>query len=227
MPRKTFLIRRIKAQTPANDTAGKYLFDWRTKDLHYAPESFPRLTSEQLFGNSLPLEMEVGCSTGEFLTSLAREDKEANFLGVDINLKSLFMAVETASGLALDNIKFIKAPIQQLYPLLDPASLRAIYLHFPDPYLRPKYRKHRIFSQLFLDYAHKALVPGGLLSVVTDHQALFMLALSIMERDTRFVRLHEERYLIGFDPEVKSRYQRYWESHGASIFRLEVEKTGG
>ena len=43
--------------------------------------------------------MEVGCSTGEYPCSLAQATPGHNFLGVEINLKSLHLAVHNAATL--------------------------------------------------------------------------------------------------------------------------------
>jgi hypothetical protein len=34
--------------------------------------------------------------------------------------------------------------------------------------------------------------------------------------------LHADRYLVGFEPRVKSRYQRIWEGHGIPTLRFEL-----
>ena len=171
------------------------------------------------------MELEIGCGTGEYLCSLAQHNPEINYLGLDINLKSLFVAVETARTLSLDNARFIKAPVQFVYHLLEDESLGAVYLHFPDPLLRPKYRKRQIFTEEFLSNIHRALVPGGRLSIVTDNRELFEKILKVMEGDARFNKTHSEPYAMGFEPSVKSRYQLYWESHDSSILRLELAKV--
>jgi hypothetical protein len=59
---------------------------------------------------------------------------------------------------------------------------------------------------------------------MTDHQAFFMEMLALVERDSRFQKTHEARYLIGFEPEVKSRFQRIWARHGLPILRCELRK---
>jgi len=46
----------------------------------------------------------------------------------------------------------------------------------------------------------------------------------VVEADSRFQKNHPERYLMGFEPEIKSRFQRIWERHGLPILRLEVRK---
>jgi tRNA (guanine-N7-)-methyltransferase len=50
----------------------------------------------------------------------------------------------------LENVVFLRADFRLLYPLLAPGSLDAVYLHFPDPNVRPKFRKHRVFCARFL-----------------------------------------------------------------------------
>src|SRR5690349_11991348 len=151
MTRKSFAIRHLRLSPPDEETARKYFLSWHSGDLHGAPETFPRVTSEALFGCERALEVEIGCGTGEHLCDLAAERPGTNFVGIDLSLKSLYVAVERAREMSLDNIKFIKAGIQHVYQLFEPASLRAVYLHFPDPCLRPKHRKRRIFNESFLE----------------------------------------------------------------------------
>ncbi len=209
---------------PDEQTLRKYLLEWRTEDLYHNPGAFPRLTSEQLFGRAGPLSLEIGCSTGEYLCGLAQRNRSELFLGVDSNRKSLLAAVELGVSLGLDNIRFIKAPVQWLYPLFAPNSLHVVYIHFPDPSLHPKQRKRQILNRRLMDALHFALVPGGLLSFVTDNATLFDNILALVESDPRFRKTHSERYLEGFNPEVKSRYQLYWEQHGVPIKRVELAR---
>jgi tRNA (guanine-N7-)-methyltransferase len=225
MPRKSFAIRRLKWSPPDAETAGKYLLEWHSGELYHSPEAYPRIDSAHLFGNEQSLELEIGCGTGEFLCALAARQPGTNFVGVDISLKSLYAAVERARSTGLDNVKFVKAAIQFVYPLLIPGSLHAVYLHFPDPCLRPKYRKRRVFNDTFLDQVQRALAPGGSLSVMTDVPELFTAMLGAIESDPRFEKAHAERYLVGFEHEAKSRYQAVWERYGTSPLRFEVRKV--
>jgi tRNA (guanine-N7-)-methyltransferase len=221
MTRKSFLMRFVKSEPPDDEALQKYLLYWRSKELYENPHNFPTLDSPHLFGNERPLCLEIGCSTGEYICSLAAKDPATNFLGVEINLKSLYVAVRHAADLSLDNIRFIKAPFQNLFPLLAPQSLQAVYLHFPDPSLHPKQRKRQILNTTLCDAIYTALVPGGTWSIVTDNPTLFTSTiLPLIEGDSRFKKAHSERYLLGFEPEVKSRYQLYWEKLGATIYRV-------
>jgi tRNA (guanine-N7-)-methyltransferase len=218
-------MRHVALREPDAITGERYLRVWHSGDLYNQPDDFPRLTSEQLFGNSKPLEIEIGCSTGEYLCSLAAANPTHNFLGIEINLKSLYVAVHNAARRGLDNILFIKAPAQDTYRLMPPNSLHAVYLHFPDPSLHPKYRKRRLLTPTFLDKLHEVLVPGGIFSFVTDKEELFLDVLPMLENDPGFEKAHPEPYLRGFEPIAKSRYQLYWERHGGVIYRVELRNV--
>jgi tRNA (guanine-N7-)-methyltransferase len=223
-PRRTFLLRHVKHIEPDEAVLARYLLHWHTGDLYHHSNDFPRITSQALFSNDRPLELEIGCGTGEFICHLADATPEHNYVGLDVSLKSLYAAIYEADERCLENIRFIKASSQLIYPLLEDDSLRAVYIHFPEPILRPKFRKRRLFNPPFLREMTRALSPGGILSIVTDSEELFQGILAQVETQHALRRTHEERYLLGFDPPVKSRYQQYWEGHGVTIYRLELVK---
>jgi tRNA (guanine-N7-)-methyltransferase len=221
---RRLLSRQIRLRPLDELTIKHYLCAYDARSLYHHPEIFPRLRSRELFENDAPLELEVGCGTAEFLCSLAAKAPGVNFVGVDVALRPLYKAVEIASSLKLGNIRFIHANFAQMYPLLEPSALRQVYVHFPDPNTRSKFQRRKLVTPAFLDAIYLALVSGGGLSLMTDHAELFQELLAVTEADGRFEKAHAERYLIGFEPEVKSRFQRIWERHNMPILRLEVRR---
>ncbi|HEV2237045.1 MAG TPA: tRNA (guanosine(46)-N7)-methyltransferase TrmB [Ktedonobacterales bacterium] len=219
---RRLLNRHIRPRPLDDQEIARYLRVYDARALYQHPEAFPPLCSPALFGNDAPLELEVGCGTAEFLCSLAASEREVNFVGVDIARRPLYKAIGYAAPLALTNLRLLQADFAQLYPLLAPHSLRRVYVHFPDPHARPKFQRRRVVTPAFLSAIHRTLVPGGSLSVMTDHAALFQEMLAVVEADCRFQKTHDERYLTGFEPALKSRFQRIWERHGLPILRLEV-----
>jgi tRNA (guanine-N7-)-methyltransferase len=222
MPRRR--LDRKKVPTPDKQTAARYLLELPGDRLYREPLAFPEIGSASLFGDEKPLELEIGCGNGEFLCSLARTYPGTNFVGVEVKEKSVHQAVATAAAADLDNVLILKANFRLLYPLLVPGSLSAVYLHFPDPNTRPKFRKRRIFSHHFLTAMHAATTPDGRISVMTDHEGLFMEMLELAESDGSWQKTHAERYLVGFEAESPSRFQRIWEGHGMSTLRFELAK---
>jgi len=223
MPRRT-VFRNLAQISLDQATRERYLIMFSSHYLYHHIEHIPPLTSDTLFANQQPLELEIGCGYGDFLCSLAQANPARNFLGIDISYQALQRAAFTASTLALENIKFVAADAHRLFPLFAPNSLQAVYLHFPDPNRRRKFRKRQIFTPTLLDVLSQALCPDGRLSVMTDHCEYFLEMLELVEQDARFEKTHADRYLTGFDAPVLSRYQRLWERHGLPTLRFEVRR---
>jgi tRNA (guanine-N7-)-methyltransferase len=217
-------MRGARFQPPDPQLIERYLLFFNSKELFWSQDRFAPIDSLHLFGNHLPIQLEIGCGSADFLCALALEHPHINFVGIDISLKPLFKAIRTAATHALPNIKFIKGDFKRMYPLLPADALQAAYLHFPDPNMRQRFRKRRIVSPGFLHEIHRALMPGGLLSIMTDHYEFFMEMLALIEQDDRLVKTHAERYLIGFEAQVKSQFQCMWERHGLPTLRVEFQK---
>ena len=216
------VLRYLKTKEPEQTARQRYLMQYPSGALYHHSEHFLPLTSPALFGDTRPLELEIGCGSGEYLCLLACQNPDHNFVGIDKSRKAIYRGVQAAADMGLSNVKFIEADFHLMYPLLSPSSLRVVYLHFPDPYGRPQLRRRRIFSPMFLDHIAAALQVGGLLSVVSDHEEFFMEMLALIEQDERFAKQHEERYLQGFDVGIKSRFQHIWEGYGVVPLRFVV-----
>jgi tRNA (guanine-N7-)-methyltransferase len=119
-----------------------------------------------------------------------------------------------AADRQMTNLLVLRADFKLLAPLLPQGGWRAVYLHFPDPPHKREDEKRVIFDAQFLDQMSTTLERGGALSVVSDHEAFFARMLQLAEGDARFSKTHTERYLDGFEPAVKSRFQRVWERKG-------------
>ena len=219
-------ISRVKYIPPSEQVAEKYLREWDHKALYEHPEDFPALTAENLFGEPGPLSLDIGTGTGEFLNAAARQHPVKHYLGVEISRRAVYYAIDQAARRKLENVLYIKADFNLLYPLFAPDSLEMVYLNFPDPnYGGANRRKNRIFSPRFLDLMADALTGDGRLQVVTDQFPFFKDMLTIAESDARFKKSHPEAYLTDFSPPAKTRFQMAWEKFDRSVFRFELQKV--
>jgi tRNA (guanine-N7-)-methyltransferase len=171
MTRRKFL-RYTRAGHFNTQNIEQYIRFFHPAELYQHLERFPILDSANLFGNCQPLELEIGCGSAEPLSALAEAHPETNYLGIDISGPSIQKAAEIAARQQLQNILFLNADFHQLTPLLAADSLRAVYLHFPDPHAKPGYKKRRIFSQSFLEIMASVLQPEGLLRAYPKTRAL-------------------------------------------------------
>lgn len=218
-------LARVKLRPLAPHAEAKYFRNWSSNELRLAPQRFPSLTSAALFGNSKPLEVEIGSGTGEFLVQLAAQNPHTNFLGIDVSRRRSLYAAALAADAALENVLFIRANFRLLSGLAPEAGWQRIYLHFPDPIHKHKDQKRSVYGPGFLDAVAHALAPGGQFSLVSDKPAVFFPLLEQIEADPRFEKRHAERYLEGTAELPKSRFQHIWERRGVVPFRLLVRRT--
>lgn len=207
-------LARIKLQPLPPEAAAAYLLEWHPRQLALDPSAFPALTAPALFANTHALQVEIGAGSGEYLCSLAAGQPQHNFLGIEVSRRAVYQAVLHAAQAGLANLKLLRADFKLLLPLLPAAAWQRVYLHFPDPQLKPSDAKRILFDQAFLDAMARTLLPGGELSVVSDQAAFFAQMLELAEGDSRFEKTHAERFLHGFEPRVKSRFQQVWERKG-------------
>lgn len=218
-------ISRVKLIPPSEETAQKYLSEWENEALHHHPAEFPHLTAQNLFGKDGLLSLDIGCGTGEYLNALATANPQRLYFGVEISRRAIYHAVNQAASRKLENIRYIKADFRLLYPLFIPHSLEEVYLIFPDPnYGGRKNRKNRIFSPAFLDLMAATLAPQGAIKVVTDQEPFLYDMLEIAEADARFEKPHEARFLQGFSPPEKTRFQMAWEKYNRPVFRFVLNR---
>lgn len=219
-------IGRVRLEEPSAEARESYLLEWDTKTLALTPEQYPQLTTKNLFGADGPLEVEVGPGTGEYLCQLAQEHPQRRYLGIEASRRSIYYAVNMSAERELANVRWLRANVKLLYPRFPDATWQTIYLHFPDPAHKPKDEKHIVFDADFLDATYRALRPGGRISVVSDQAEFFMMMLERAEADGRFEKAHAARYLEGFEPPVKSRFQQFWEGKGINPRQFILIKPG-
>ncbi len=219
---------RLNVAPPPPELAARYLRAWPGRELYAAPERFPPVSSPGLFGDGRPLELDIGCATGELVLALARMRPEANYVGVDIVAKPLWRAVERAAAAGLDNVIFLQADVRLLYRQIPDGALRAAYIHFPAPMLRNSQRKGRLVSAAALAELSRCLAPGGVLSVMTDQEALYEELLALLPGAPALALVPPERWSVAMTELVKSHYHRRWEERGRPILRAElVRRPGG
>jgi tRNA (guanine-N7-)-methyltransferase len=127
-----------------------------------------------IFGNSNPVEVEIGPGKGGFLLSLARNTPGHNFFGVEILSRR---ATRLASLIERDgpaNVMAIHADITCLLPLMIwPASVTTYHLYFPDPWWKRRHHNRRLFRDDFTTALVRTLVPGGTIFLASDVEKYF------------------------------------------------------
>lgn len=137
-----------------------------------------------------PLEIEVGCGKGRFLTRRAAANPDCDFIGIERMLGRVRLFAGKCRRAGLRNARILR--LEALYTfhyLLPPHHARRVYVFFPDPWPKRKHHSHRLFGPLFLDALWKRLEIGGRIEFATDHAEYFEAVCGCFARDSRFRRV--------------------------------------
>ena len=127
-----------------------------------------------LFGNSQPVEVEVGFGKGMYLLSASTARPDVNFLGIEIVRKYALYAATRIAIRNLGNVKVACADAKVLMrDRIVEQTVQAVHVFFPDPWWKKRHHKRRLFTPDFVASVERILKIGGHFHVVTDVEEYF------------------------------------------------------
>lgn len=162
----------------------------------------------EIYPNFAKHVFELGCGSGRHLIARASESPETAYFGVDLRFKRIFRAAQKAAALNLKNVFFLQLDAKYLRDLIlaapTPQSaapntpITGIYMNFPDPWGKLRWRKNRMYSEAFLNTAADILRPDGWISFTSDHEEYFEDALQKTTAHTQFAIDHSTRGILQY-----------------------------
>jgi tRNA (guanine-N7-)-methyltransferase len=124
-----------------------------------------------VFGRQAPLALEIGCGIGHFITALAGQHPEINYLAIDIYNKGCLKSCRKLEAVGLTNVRIMRIEARELLlKAVPPDSLQAIYINCPDPWPKQRHRDRRLVKRDFLELALSRLAPEGELFFSSDQR---------------------------------------------------------
>ena len=115
----------------------------------------------KLFKNDNPIYAEFGTGRGKFITTLAKQNPDINFIAFEIKEEVLLKAVEKADMDNLNNIVFAWANVGNALDYFDSNELSRIYINFCDPWPKTRWAKRRLTHSNFLNIYKEILNEKG------------------------------------------------------------------
>ncbi len=178
------------------------------------------IDTKAIFGNSNPVELEVGCGKGSFIVQLAQRNPDINYIAIERSANVLVTGAELALEKDVNNIYFINTQAEYLPRLLAPKSVERIYLNFSCPFPKNKYAVHRLTHTRFLDIYRELLSDGGDIHQKTDNKPFF--EWSLFQYEHGGYKVSEVTYDLansGFSGNIMTEYEARFTSLGFPICR--------
>ena len=177
----------------------------------------------ELFGNDHPIHIEVGMGKGQFIMTLAQQNPDINYIGIEKYSSVLVRALEKYHTYEGDNIFFLRMDAEEIADVFDENEVGRIYLNFSDPWPKDRHAKRRLPSKEFLALYDKFLKKDGQLEFKTDNKDLFDFSLEeIKEADWELpvvtFDLHNDSVLN--EGNVMTEYETRFSQMGNPICKL-------
>lgn len=177
---------------------------------------------KDIFRNSNPVEIEIGCGKGQFVAEIAKLHPEINFIAVERTKNVIVEAMEKIKSIGLTNVRFINCPAEYLENYFPQHSIEKIYLNFSPPFPKNRYAKHRLTHENYLKIYKKILKPCAEIHMKTDNVKLFEFTINSMSGfGFTLKNVTFDLHSSDFSGNIVTEYEKRFTDMGYPIYRLE------
>lgn len=181
------------------------------------------INTEELFGNSNPVVLEIGCGKGRFACELAKRNPDINVLALEKCANVIVMASEAATNENISNLKFLRCGAEYLEKYIKPESIERIYLNFSCPYPKKRYANHRLTNERFLKSYKVILKKGAEIHQKTDNMHFFEYSIEKYSELGFVMRnVSLDLHKSDFEGNIVTEYEQRFLDLGQPIYRLEA-----
>jgi tRNA (guanine-N7-)-methyltransferase len=174
--------------------------------------------------------VELGSGSGEHLIAQALRAPDTLHIGFELRFKRVFRTAEKSEEALADNMIVLQGDATVLPQMFKPGSLAGIYVNFPDPWAKPRQRKHRLLNTNFLDTILTHLTPGGFFSFKTDHREYFLSTVELLRtKENCVTSFYSEDLAADITSEysknnIPTEFERMFRSQGLPIHQVVVHR---
>lgn len=178
----------------------------------------------EVFNNSNPIHIEIGCGKGKFITTMALNNPDINFIAIEKYDSVLLRASELSLNYDLNNLKLILLDAENILDVFEKNEVDLIYLNFSDPWPKKRYYKRRLTAPGYLEKYAVILKNDGAIYQKTDNRSLFEYSIENFCNEGWLLNnvsldLHNDQ----FEGNVTTEFEEKWSKLGP-IYRLEARK---
>ena len=152
------------------------------------PEEYKGRWKEFFRNENQPIHLELGCGKGQFISKLASDNLNINYIAIDLIDAMLGLAKRNIENtyneknLKPENIAITRFDIERIPLILDKQDdIERIYINFCNPWPKGKHRKKRLTHTRQLEKYKTFLAPKSEIYFKTDDDDLFNSSLMYLE----------------------------------------------
>lgn len=185
---------------------------------------------EEVFKNSNPIILELGCGKGEYSVAMAEKYPDKNFIGIDIKGARFWVGAKYSIENKLENVAFLRMQIQDIEQAFERGEIQEIWITFPDPQIKYRRGKLRLTHPEFLKRYQNILAPKGMVHLKTDSEFLHGYTQGILQALEKNILLSQhDVYGAKADnipadiTEIQTHYEKLFSAQGKNISYLKFQ----
>lgn len=181
---------------------------------------------EEAFNRKGPGVLEIGFGMGQSLVEMAEQAPHKNFLGIEVHRPGVGKLFHSMEERGVDNIRaYCHDAVEVLRDCIEPDSLDAVQIFFPDPWHKKRHHKRRLIQPAFVDLVMSRLKKGGKLHLATDWQNYAEQMLQVLEAAPGLVNASGSgQYHPRPQERPLTKFERRGERLGHGVWDLMFEK---
>jgi tRNA (guanine-N7-)-methyltransferase len=129
-----------------------------------------------------PIDLEFGTGNGQHFAHHALSHPNRCLVGFELKYKPLIQSIRRALNGGAKNARIMRYHAHNADLAFATNEINNVYIHFPDPWSRPKKFKNRIVCETFLKRLYELQQPGAFVEFKTDSRDYFLWALEEIAR---------------------------------------------
>lgn len=182
----------------------------------------------EIFINSNPIYLELGCGTGKFISQNAISNPNKNYIGIDLKDEILVYAKRTIEECfnenTINNIRLIPMNIAFIDRVFGKDEISRIFINFCNPWPKRRHNRQRLTHNIFLEKYKKFLRPNSQIWFKTDDKGLFEDSQGYFKSSGFTIKyLTYDLHHSDFNENITTEYEEKFTSMGMPIMFLVAE----
>lgn len=170
------------------------------------------------FKNDNPIHLELGSGKGQFISLKSDENKDINYIGIDLKDEVLVYALRKVNEVESENVRLVPMFIEGVDEIFGNDEISKIYINFCNPWPKASHNKRRLTHPRFLKKYKEFIKKDSEVWFKTDDLDLFNDSLEYF-KDEGFSEEYRTLDLSQscFDKNIQTEYEEKFISFGKKI----------
>ncbi len=171
------------------------------------------------FAYPQPIKVEYCSGNGAWIAAQAMRDSTTNWVAVEQQFVRARKIWSKLKNHQLNNLLVICGEGYTVtHHYFPTASVKDVFINFPDPWSKRRHAKHRIIQSAFIQEIERILQKEGILTFVTDDADYSSLMIEEMHQHTGFESCFAAPYFVCELPDYGTSYfEELWRGKGKQI----------